>query len=171
MKGIVYIFIMIMSINVSFAFTSKDVVGEWAVYDKSIFKGASYYYLKINPDYSGILVYAFDGGKQNRFDFKSTSVIHRDGYIEILLDNLNPARIKAVLSAWKRTQKGYGRLSGLIFMYNKKKNYELFNTLYFPLKLFDDSDELAKKDEIMKIRAKKNHKQNNRGQQTTGVRD
>jgi hypothetical protein len=128
----------------SFAFEINDVVGEWAVYSEPTNSEPSFFHLMINANHSGKLGYKLNGIGYVEYVFDSKSVVQRDGFIEINLDQNNPHLRKAVLSAWKRDKKNYGRLNGLIFMY-KADNMELFNTLYMPLMLVNKNNDLHSK--------------------------
>jgi len=129
----------------SFAYDHSVAIGQWAVYQSNLLSDDRYYFLNINPDYSGALVRYF-GDKPLTREFKSSDVKKHDGYFEV---NLNP-REKAVFSAWK-LKSGNGKLTGQIFMY--KEDGELFNMLYFPLELLSENHKLLNHEAIKSLNA------------------
>lgn len=141
-----YIFLCIALVvpSISYAFNIDDVIGEWAVYSERPDSEPSFFHLTINLDYSGSLDYKLDGIGYAEYVFESKSVVKHEGFIEINLDQECPHLRKAVLSGWKRSKKNYGRLNGLVFMY-KAENMELFNTLYMPLELVNEKNDLRSK--------------------------
>ena len=122
------------------------VKGQWAVYDSSLLSNSTYYFLNINNDFSGVLVRSLGHTPITR-EFSSKDVIKQNGYIEINLSNNE----KVVLSAWK-LKSGKGRLTGQLFMY--KEGGVLFNMLYFPLQLLNDTHKFMGNDAINGLSAK-----------------
>lgn len=151
MKIKIILFILLSFLwKLSFAFNTSEIVGEWAVYESPFFGETSYYYLNVNPDFSGELHYSFEGDAEVSYKFDSQSTLPMNGYVEILLRNKKTSSTKMILSAWTKDNKKYGRLAGLIFIYDDKGN--LVNTLYMPLDLINESNKLGSKKEISKLR-------------------
>ena len=145
MKRILALTIILLS-STCLAFQHDVVKGQWAVYDSGALTDKAYYFLNINNDYSGVLIRSL-GHEAITIEFSSKDVIKQNGYIEI---NISKSE-KVVLSAWK-LKSGSGRLTGQLFMY--KESGELFNMLYFPLKLLNDKHELMSNDVIKDLSAK-----------------
>ena len=145
MKRILALTIILFS-STCLAFQHDAVKGQWAVYDRALLSDSTYYFLNINKDYSGVLIRSL-GHEPITSKFSSKDVIKQNGYIEINLSNNE----KIVLSAWK-LKSGSGRLTGQLFMY--KESGELFNMLYFPLKLLNDKHELMGNNVIKDLSAK-----------------
>jgi hypothetical protein len=127
------------------AYDPSVAIGQWAIYQKNYLSADYYYFLNINPDYSGALV-RYYGDKPIVRKFDSNAVIRRDGYFEVQLSTNE----KAVFSAWK-LKSGSGKLTGQIFMY--KENGELFNMLYFPLQLLNENHEILNHEAIKELSA------------------
>jgi hypothetical protein len=145
MKRILTLTIILFSTS-CLAFQHDVVKGQWAVYDSGLLSDSTYYFLNINNDYSGVLIRSL-GHEPITSKFSSKDVIKQNGYIEIILSNNE----KVVLSAWK-LKSGSGKLTGQLFMY--KEGGELFNMLYFPLKLLNDKHKLMGNDVIKDLSAK-----------------
>ena len=122
---------------------NHDVVkGQWALYENNYISNDYYYFLNINDDFTGVLIWSFDNKPMIR-EFVSKDVIKRDGYIEIELESNK----KFILSAWK-LKSGAGRLSGQLYLY--KENGELFNMINFPLHLLEKNHKFLEYKEIKK---------------------
>jgi len=144
MKRIFILTILLFS-PTCWGFDHDVVKGQWAIYDSNVLSENSYYFLKINNDYSGVLIRSLNHEPVTS-KFSSKDVQKQNGYLEINLGNNE----KVVLSAWK-LKSGSGRLTGQLFMY--KESGELFNMLYFPLQLLNDKHKFMSNDEIKELSA------------------
>ncbi len=125
------------------AYDHNTAIGQWAVYQKNFLKPDYYYFMNLNSDFSGVLVWNFASEPVAR-EFSSDSLIKRDGYFEV---QLGPTE-KAVFSAWKH-ESGEGRLSGQVFMY--KHDGDLFNMFYFPMQSLSKNHEFMQYEAIKKL--------------------
>ena len=139
MKYLVLILCLVSSKAIA-AFDHSVAVGQWAAYQKNLLSADYYYFLNINPDFSGILVRNY-GNKAQARAFEPDDLRKHDGFFEIMLS----PNERAVFSAWK-LKSGSGALTGQIFMYNADGT--LFNMLYFPLDYLNADHELLKHEAI-----------------------
>jgi len=142
MRNFVSICALIFTLTVS-AYDHPVAIGQWAIYESNLLSDDDFYFLKINSDFSGVLVRSL-GHKPIVREFDSANVVKQNGYFEVVL---SPSE-KAVFSAWK-SKSGSGRLTGQIFMY--KASGELFNMLYFPLQLLENDHEFLKYEAIKEL--------------------
>ncbi len=125
------------------AYDHNVAIGQWAVYQSNLLKSDYYYFMNLNRDFSGVLVWSF-GGEPIKREFSSSNLVKRDGYFEV---KLSPTE-KAVFSAWK-LESGRGHLTGQVLMY--KPNGDLFNMLYFPMRFLSKNHEFMQYEAIKKL--------------------
>lgn len=115
------------------AFDYSVLRGEWMALHAESEGETSFYYLCVRDDLTGTLAWSFSGREPSIFRFESSSVIQRDGYVEIQLDNRNPPGFRAIFSGWKAPGGGRGKLAGLIYIYGSEGT--VYNMHYAPLDL------------------------------------
>ena len=137
------ILVFLLSLSSSAAIAAFDhnvAIGQWAIYQKNLLSADYYYFLNVNPDFSGVLVRNYgDNPEVREFDAKDTR--KHEGFIEVTLSPYE----RIVFSAWK-LKSGSGKLTGQLFLYNHDGT--LFNMLYFPLELLNNNHELLENETI-----------------------
>lgn len=126
---IIFIFLSFVPLKSFAEFDYTDLVGEWASYKLNQEFGSSYYYLRIDSDYSGEFGFMSKGFEGKGFSFTSEEVTFNDGILLIKPKVKGQPKFVATVSGSEAL------LDGTVFMYQSFDNdvWQLFNTLHLGL--------------------------------------
>ena len=106
-------------------YNHENVVGEWIQHSRNESGDLGYYYLKIEPDFSGLFSYKFYGSEPVLIPFSEKDLSFEDGFL--VFDDREYRRL--VFSAYRE-----GLLTGVMWFYQEIKGFEeLFNSFFLRL--------------------------------------
>lgn len=135
------------------AFDERILVGEWAAYDSSFLRGASYTYFRLDERLNGVYAYAYNGDTPVVVQFSASDVAANEGFVVVTLRRNGGVPFKLVLSAFRTKSDGASLATGALYMYQSSGDQvRLFNTIFVRMTPVKDGDPLDSKTEIHQLR-------------------
>jgi len=119
-------------VSASSQYDHGNAVGEWIQYSRNESGEFGYYYLKIEPDFSGLFSYQLYGSEPVLVPFSDEDLSFEDGFL--VLDDREFRRI--IFSAYA----GY-LLTGVMWFYQENRGFEEpFNSFFLRLSIVPEEN-------------------------------